>query len=137
MKRKPETKCSRWIITTIVLTLTVLWSFGGLWLASADDPGAICVMRIASDTNPIFNVLVDQQHDFNFAVSTPARKVIKVPVRCDMLETLALGVANQGDSTTKLTVKLYTNAGGLFCSKGPFDLAAHGSQGVIFSDCQF
>ena|SRR5882724_3863243 len=136
MEKKRETKYSRWIITTMVLSLAVLWSFGGPWLARANDPGAICVMRIASDTNPIFNLLVDEQHDFNFAVSTPARKVIKVPVRCDMLDTLALGVANQGDSTTILTVKLYTNAGGLFCSKGPFGLAAHGSQGVIFSDCQ-
>ena len=101
MERKPETKYSRWIITTIALSLMVLWSFGGPWVASADDPGAICVLRMASNTTPILSVLVDQPDNFNIAVSTPARKVINVPVRCDMLETLALGVANQGDSTPR------------------------------------
>ncbi len=105
MERKPETKYSRWIITIIALSLMVLWSFGGPWVASADDPGAICVMRLASNTTPILSVIVDQPNDFNIAISTPARKVIKVPVRCDMLETLALGVANQGDSTNETNCK--------------------------------
>ena len=136
MEKKRETKYSRWIITTMVLSSTVLWSFGGPWLASADDPGAICVMGIAANPKPILSVLIDQPQNFNIAISTPARKVTNIPVRCDMLETLALGVANQGDSTTHLTVSLYTYAGVLYCTKGPIPVAAHGSQGVIFSDCQ-
>jgi hypothetical protein len=136
MERKRETKYRRWIITTVVLSLAVLGSFGGPWLASADDPGSICVVQITANPKPVLSVLVDQPQNFNIAVSTPARKVTSIPVRCDMLETLALAAANQGDNTTHLTASLYTYAGVLFCTKGPIPVAAHGSQGLTFADCQ-
>jgi hypothetical protein len=136
MERKPCRRHSHWMITTMVLGLTLLWSFGGPWIASADDPGAICVLRISSQSSKVLSVLVNEPQNFNVAVPTPISKNVNVPIQCDGLETLAVAVANQNADTEQVTVRVFTHDGTLFCSKGPFILPPHGSQGVIFSDCQ-
>lgn len=131
-----QTRHPRSVVMLAVLILSLVWSFGGLGIASADDSGAICVLRIASQNHPILTFVVDQPENFNIAVPVPPRKAVNVPVLCDLLETLAIGMANQGNSPTHITVSVFSNQGILVCSKGPFAVAAHGSQGMIFSDCQ-
>jgi hypothetical protein len=136
MQRAPNMKHSRWIVAIMVLSLTVLWSFGGLWLASAQNNGAICVLKIASKSNKILSILVNEPQNFNIAIPLPISKVVNVPILCGGLGTLALGIANQDANSVKVTAQVFTNEGILICSKGPFIMNAHGSQGTTFTDCQ-
>jgi hypothetical protein len=80
--------------------------------------------------------VVNEPQNFNIAVATAIDKAVNIPILCDGRETLALGVANQTARSTQVTAQVYTNDGSLLCSRGPFPLAGHGSQGVTFTDCQ-
>jgi hypothetical protein len=138
MKEDIGTRRRRWVVMLTVLSLTVLWSFAGFSVARADNPNAICVLQIASAQagGKIFSVLTDQPQNFNIAITLPLTKVVNVPLPCDGVETLALGMANQTDSSVNVDIQLFTTDGVLFCSKGSFTLPAHGARGTLFSDCQ-
>lgn len=131
-----RTNRPRWIVVPAVLILSMLWSLSWPWAASADNSGAICVLKIASKSQKILSILVNQPQNFNIAVPSPIDKTVNIPIPCDGLETLALGVANQNATSVQATAQVFTNDGTLLCSKGPFPVGGHRSQGVTFTDCQ-
>jgi hypothetical protein len=131
-----RTSRSRWIAVPTVVILSMLWSLSWPWAASADNPGAICVLKIASNKHKVLGVVVNEPQNFNIAIATPIDTAVNIPILCDGLETLALAVTNQNADNTRITAQVFTNDGTLLCSKGPFPLAGHGSQGVTFTDCQ-
>jgi hypothetical protein len=138
MKKDIGTRRRRWIVMLTVLSLTVLWSFGGFSVARADNPNAICILQIASAQagGKIFSVLTNQPQNFNVAITLPLSKIVNVPLPCDGVATLALGMANQTNNSVNVAIQLFTTDGVSFCSKGPFTVPAHGAYGTIFSDCQ-
>jgi hypothetical protein len=131
-----RTNRPRWIVVPAVLILSMLWSLSWPWAASADNSGAVCVLKITSKSHKILSVVVNEPQNFNIAVATAIDKALNVPILCDGLETLALAVANQNAKSTQVTAQVYTNDGTLLCSRGPFPLAGRGPQGVTFTDCQ-
>ena len=124
------------IVVQAVLILSMLWSLSWPWAASADNPGAVCVLKIASKNHEVFSFVVNELQNFSIAIATPIDKAVNIPILCDGLGTLALAVTNQNDKNTRVTAQVFTNDGTLLCSKGPFPLVGHRSQGFVFADCQ-
>src|SRR5215467_12549200 len=108
MKEDIGTRRRRWIVMAVVLSLIVVGSFGGFSVVSAQNPGAICVVQIASSGGKVLSTLVNQPQDFNIAIVTPMSKVVNVPVLCDGVQTLGLGIANQADNNVKVRINLFT-----------------------------
>ena len=131
-----RTNSARWIVVRAVSILSILWSLSWPLAASADNTGAICVIKIASKSHKVLSVVVNEPQNFNIAIPSPIDKVVNIPILCDGLQTFALAVANQNANKTQVTTQVFTNEGTLLCTKGPFPLAGHGSQGVTFTDCQ-
>jgi len=120
-----------------IFSLSMLGSMGIPAVASATGPGTICVIQIQS-TGPVLGVFVNQPTGFNIAVLVPEDpdKIITVPASCDMLETLALAVANQKNQRITVTTQVFTNQGELFCANGSISVPRNGARGIIFSGCQ-
>jgi hypothetical protein len=129
-------KCARRVVVRAVLTLTMVWLLSWPWSTSADNPGAVCVLKVVSKNHEILSVVVNEPQNFNIAIPSAIDKAVNIPVLCDGLQTLGLAVANQNAKNTQVTAQVFTHDGTLLCSKGPFPLGGHRSQGVTFSDCQ-
>jgi hypothetical protein len=134
MRIKEETRQGRWIVVMAVVCLSLLWSLSVPMPAKAADPGNICVVKIVAE-GEVLSILADQPQNFNIAVLVPPGKSTNVPVTCDLLDTLSLGVSNQKNNNINVAVQVFTNDGVLICSKGPFLLPVNGGRGITFADC--
>ena len=126
----------RLIIAIMAVSLSLL-GLVSIPLAEAQTgAGTVCVLQITADGS-VLSVLVDQPQNFNIAVLVPEDKdkKVNIPITCESLETLGLGVTNQKNTNVNFSVQVLTNQGALICSKGPFLLAVNGGRGVVFSDC--
>jgi hypothetical protein len=121
-------------VAITVMSLGLLCILGVPTAARADDPGAICVLKLVAE-DKVVSVLANNPQNFNLAILVPEADSISIPIRCDLLDTLALGVANQANNNINVAVQIFTSDGGLICSKGPFLLAVNGGRGVTFADC--
>jgi len=136
MKEDIGTRRRRWIVMAVVLSLIVVGSFGGFSVVSAQNPGAICVVQIASSGGKVLSTLVNQPQDFNIAIALPIGTNVSVPVSCDSVNALGLAVANQVNVNVNVAARIFAHDGTLICSKGPFVVAVNGGHGFTFTDCQ-
>jgi hypothetical protein len=126
---------SRWMRIIASVSLITLCLMGTFSIASAQAPGAVCVLRLVAE-GEVLGVLVDAPQNFNTAVLLPGDKDVNVPVLCDQLSTLGLAVTNQKNTNVNFAVQVFTNQGSPICTKGPFLLQVNGGTGVTFADCQ-
>jgi hypothetical protein len=136
MQNTVRKKRSWWIVVIMAVSLSML-GLVSIPLAEAQTgAGTVCVLQITAD-GPVLSVLVDQPQGFNIAVLVPEDKdkKVNIPITCESLETLGLGVTNQKNVNVNFAVKVLTNQGASICSKGPFLLPVNGGRGVSFSDC--
>jgi hypothetical protein len=130
-------KRSWWIVVVMAVSLSML-GLVSIPLAEAQTgPGTVCVLQITADGS-FLSMIVDQLQDLSIAVLVPEDKdkKVNIPITCENLETLGLGVTNQQNKNVNFSAQVLTNQGELICSKGPFMLAVNGGRGVSFSDCQ-
>jgi hypothetical protein len=123
-----------WKVWITVVSLSLLWLFGMPAVTSAQQPGAICVLKIATDGR-VFSILVDTPLNFNAALTLPLSKSVNVPILCESLGSLALAVANNEAHPTTLNTQVFTHDGVSFCVKGSFKVPVNGARGVTFADC--
>ncbi len=136
MRKTVDTKPRRWMVVIAFMSLSLLWSLAMPRFARADCPGCICTLQIVAEDNVFFNLTATPEN-FSLAVLVPPADNINVPILCDSLGTLALGVANQATQSINVAVQIFTNQGGsAICVKGPFLLAVNGGIGMTFADCQ-
>jgi hypothetical protein len=126
--------CHRWIIVITIMSLTMLELIGIASVRAQTGSGTICVLQVAADGD-VLSVLVDQTQNFNVAVLVPSGKKVNVPITCESLATLGLGVSNQKNNNVNFAAQVLTHDGEVICTKGPYQLNVNGGRGVIFSDC--
>jgi hypothetical protein len=135
MRNTVDTKPRHWMIMLIVVSLSLLWSLGVPMLASADNSNSICVLKIVAEAN-VVSILTNDPTNFGLAILVPEADNVNVPILCNSLGSLALGVANQADHDINVAVQIFTHQGGTaICSKGPVLLAVNGGTGMTFADC--
>jgi hypothetical protein len=122
----------RVIITVISLNLLLALTVPDVLHAEA--PGAICVLKIDGNGR-ILGTIVDKPENFKIAVVLPWRRTINIPIPCNSLGSVALGVANNEPRPSIFHTKIFTHDGVLFCDKGDFEVQVNGARGVTFSDC--
>jgi hypothetical protein len=136
MRKTVDTKPSHWTVVIAVVSLSLLCSLAAPRFAGADCPGCICTLKIVAE-DKVVSILTNNPQDFSLAILVPPADNINVPILCDSLGTLALGVANQSDQNINMAAQIFTNEGGsAICVKGPFLLAVNGAVGMTFADCQ-
>jgi hypothetical protein len=133
-KRGERLHCRR-LVVIAGMVLSLLWSVSMVSVSSAQEPGAVCVLKIDADGR-LMGILVDRPNNFNIALLVPDLRSVRVPVLCSGLISLALGVANQEAHNTAFSVELFTHEGESFCFKDGFGLQVNGGTGVTFADCQ-
>jgi hypothetical protein len=130
-------KRSWWIVVIMAVSLSML-GLVSIPLAEAQTGAStVCVLQITADGS-FLSVLADQAQNINIAVLVPEDKdkKVNIPITCESLETLGLGVTNQQNKNINIVVQALTHQGVSICSKGPFLLPVNGGRGVSFSDCQ-
>ena len=134
MKKSRGLNCSRWMIVITVLSLSMLWSMSVPPVASAAGPGDVCVVGIEAGGD-VLAIFTDVPVNFNIAVLVPPDKTTNVPVACDGLGTLGLGVANQANRNVLVSVLVFDHKGVLFCVKDAVKIRENGARGFTFADC--
>ena len=123
------------MIVITVVSLSLLWSLAVPSFARADCPGCICTLKITTDGN-VVSTLANKPVGFTTVVLVPPSEDVNVPILCDSLESLALGVANQTDQAVTVNLEIFSNEGQSICTKQSFSLPVNGGRGVTFADCQ-
>jgi hypothetical protein len=135
MRKRGERLHRRRLVVIAGVVLSLLWSMSMVSVASAQAPGAVCVLKIDANGR-LVGILVDQPDSVNSAVLLPEFRRIRAPVPCSGLGSLALAVANQEAHNTAFSVELFTHEGVSFCFKGGIGVQVNGGTGVTFADCQ-
>jgi hypothetical protein len=125
----------KWVVGLVVLGVSLAGPFSIASVAAQTGPGTVCVLQIVAE-GEVFSVVVDQPQNFNLALGIPKDKEVNIPIPCDSLSTLALGVSNQKNNNINVATQVFTHNGELICAKGPFLLAVNGGRGITFADCQ-
>jgi hypothetical protein len=95
----------------------------------------VCVVQIMA-SGAVLSGFVNNPTDPTVAVLVPPATTTNVPVSCQDLTNIGLGVANQEASPVSVQIKVFTHQGASLCTRGPFTLSEHGARGVVFdSDC--
>lgn len=140
---------SRAWVWCVVLGL-LAWH-GGFWrVAGADmattkitavsdpatsSPSQVCVVQIMA-SGTVLSTFVDHPTHPTHAVLVLTETTTNVPIWCQDLISLGLGLANQETSPVHLQITVLTHQGTPLCTRGPFTLSEHGARGVAFgSDC--
>jgi hypothetical protein len=92
-------------------------------------------LKINADGN-LVSTLADKPVGFTTVVLVPPSEDVNVPILCDSLGSLALGVSNQADQAVTVNLAVFSNEGQSICTKQPFSLPVNGGRGVTFADCQ-
>jgi hypothetical protein len=96
----------------------------------------VCVVQIMA-SGAVLSGFVNNPTNPTIAVLVPPSTATNVPVSCQDLTSLGLGVANQESSPVSLQIGVFTHRGTSLCTRGPFTLSEHGARGVVFgSDCE-
>ena len=134
MRRMADMMRRCWTMGIAVVTLSLLWSLGMPAVTGADEPGAICVLKVVADGR-LLSILVDTPQNFNVAVLIPKDKNVNVPILCESVSSLALAVANEEAHVTTFSAKVFTHDGISICVRGGLEVPVNGARGVTFADC--
>jgi len=95
----------------------------------------VCVVQIMA-SGAVLSGFANNPTDPTIAVLVPPETATNVPVSCQDLTSIGLGVANQEPSPVSLQITVFTHQGTALCTRGPFTLPGNGARGVVFgSDC--
>jgi hypothetical protein len=95
----------------------------------------VCVVQIMA-SGEVLSAFAKNPTDPTVAVLVPTDTATNVPVSCQDLTSIGLGVANQEPSPVSLQITVFTHQGTALCTRGPFTLPGNGARGVVFgSDC--
>lgn len=95
----------------------------------------VCVVQVVA-SGEVVSGFVNNPTDPTLAVLVPPATATNVPVSCQELTSIGLGVANQEASPVSVQIGVFTHQGTALCTRGPFTLSEHGARGVVFgSDC--
>ena len=114
--------------------------YGGLSGAAVSDAATssqpqVCVVQIMA-SSAVLSGFVNHPTDPTIAILVPPATATNVPVICQELTSLGLGVANQESSAVSVQITVFTHQGTSLCTRGPFTLSEHGARGVVFgTDC--
>jgi hypothetical protein len=103
-------------------------------LPIANQP-QVCVVQVVAN-GAVVSEFANHPTNPTLAVLVPPATATNVPVSCQDLMSIGLGVANQEVSPVSLQITVFTHQGTALCTRGPFTLSEHGARGVVFgSDC--
>jgi hypothetical protein len=108
---------------------------GGIIIDTIASPPQVCVVQMMA-SGAVLSAFAQNPTNPTVAVLVPTDTAANVPVRCQDLTNIGLGVANQESSPVSLQITVFTHQGTSLCTRGPFTLSEHGARGVVFgSDC--
>jgi hypothetical protein len=103
--------------------------------AATPSQPQVCIVQIMA-SGAVLSGFVNNPTDPTIAMLTPSETATNVPVSCQDLTSIGLGVANQEPSPVSLQITVFTHQGTALCTRGPFTLPENGARGVVFgSDC--
>jgi hypothetical protein len=124
----------RWL-ALVICSLGLVGSVCIPAVTAAQTAGAVCTIRIFAD-GELLSVFTLPPTHFALAALVPADKDVVVPVLCDDLDSVGLGVASQEKSKeVTFDARVFDHDGIPFCDKGPFTLSPRGGTGVTFASC--
>jgi hypothetical protein len=136
MRRDTSTVWCRWGLVVVICSLTLVASMSIPAVATAQTAGAVCSIRV-SGNGLLMSVFTLLPTNLATTATVPADKDVLMPVLCDDLDAIGLGVANQEKSReVTFDVQVYDHTGIKFCDKGLFTLFPQGAAGVTFASCQ-
>jgi hypothetical protein len=104
-------------------------------VATAQGAGSICTIRIFGNGN-LVSVFTMPPTNFAVTAFVPTDTDVLVPVLCDDLSLVGLGVASQEkDKSVTFNVRVFDHKGIIFCNKGGFSVPPRGGTGVTFAAC--
>jgi hypothetical protein len=133
------------VVMTLIAWHCWVWGAAGAELG-ATDAGAVsdaltpsqpqvCVVQIMA-SGTVLSGFVNNPTDPTIAVLVPPATATNVPVSCQDLTSIGLGVANQEPAPVNAQITVFTHQGTSLCTRGPFTLPENGARGVVFgSDC--
>jgi hypothetical protein len=122
-----------WIVGATILSLSMLWFMSVPSVAHAQAE-TVCSVHIEAD-GEFVSVFTNQPQNFNLAVLVPREREVSVPMLCEGVSLLALGLTNQEKKGIVVSVQVRNNDGVVICSQEPFTMRAFGARGVTFADC--
>jgi hypothetical protein len=136
MRRDTSTVRCKWWLVVVICSLTLVASMSIPAVATAQTAGAICTVRV-SGNGLLMSVFTLLPSNLAATAAIPADKDVVMPMLCDDLDSLGLGVANQEKSKeVTVDVQVFDHNGFMFCDKGSFTLRPWGGLGVTFASCQ-
>jgi hypothetical protein len=131
---KCMSKQQSWLVLAC-LGLCLLVTMSVPALATAQGAGSMCTIRIFGNGN-LMAVFTLPPTNFAIAALVPPDTDVVVPVLCDDLGQLGLGVASQEkNKTVTFNVRVFDHNGIIICNKGGFSIPPRGGTGVTFASC--
>lgn len=135
MTGKPDTKGWQWGWGPLVFSLSLLAMLSTPGVTTAQTAGAVCTIRVFGNGD-LLAVFTTPPTNFAVAVAIPTDRDVVVPVLCEDLDVIGLGVANQEkNKDVTFRARVFDNQGIFFCEKGDFTIPPRGGRGVTFAEC--